>query len=155
MSLKYPLRYYDEAGRFKTPLYIYLLMLFSCRALFVLIVALSYRQDSEGLLSTFYPNNYHFYQSLIPMLPALLVLIIVSKRNAFWTTQKYFPFKFILPLTLFALLSDIAVQINILYQSDFNFSLVIGLSILVALSGILYIFRSAYFYDVLKDWQGA
>jgi len=153
VPLKYPLHYYDDAGRMKPPVFVYILLLFVCRGLIVLIISLSFREDSERLLRIFYPLPYHFYLSLMPILPALFGLYIVSKRSILWKADKYVWFKW-LPLCLYsALICDAAIQLYMLDEIDFAFSMNHGISLLMAFCGLLYMSQSQYMGHLMKDWS--
>lgn len=153
MPLKYPLHLYDEAGRMKPPLVVYLLLLFVCRGLIVLVISLSFREDSEALLRLFYPQPYHFYLSLIPILPALLALYLVSKRTVLWGKERFALFRWLPVLMFAALLVDSAIQVYMLREINFRFSINHGLSILVSFIGVLYLSRSRYIKNLIKDWR--
>lgn len=152
MPLKYPLHYYDEAGRMKPPVFVYILLLFVCRGLIVLIISLSFREDSERLLRIFYPLPYHFYLSLLPILPALIGLYLVSKRSVLWKEEKYVWFK-CLPFCLYsALICDVGIQAYMLDEIDFTFSMNHGVSLFMASCGILYMIQSKYIKNLMIDW---
>ena len=152
MQLKYPLNCYDEAGRMKPPLFVYILLLFVCRGLLVLIVSLSFTQDSERLLRIFYPFPSHFYLSLIPLAPALLALYLLSKRTILWQKEHHGWFKS-LPFSLYcALILDGGIQIFILKETHFFFSLTHGVSLLFIACGLVYMKKSGYMRNLVEDW---
>lgn len=153
MHLKYPLSFYDDSGRLKPSFLSYGFLLFACRGLIVLIVALSLRQDSDKLLRVFYPEPYHFYLALLPIIPALLALVIISKRRSIWESGKTWWFYLLLPVSCVALIIDILVQAYILNQIRFVFSATHGSSILIAITGLLYWLRSNRVRDMLTDWK--
>jgi hypothetical protein len=153
MQLKYPLHHYDEAGRMKPPLFVYILLLFVCRGLIVLIVSLSFREDSERLLRIFYPLPYHFYLSLAPIIPALICLYFVSKRTVLWKKERYLWFRW-LPWFLYsALIFDGAVQLYMLQEINFRFSMTHGMSLLAVFCGVLYMKQSRYIPHLIQDWS--
>lgn len=152
MQLKYPLHYYDEAGRMKPPVFVYILLLFVCRGLIILVISLSFREDSERLLRIFYPLPYHFYLSLLPILPALIGLYFVSKRTVLWTQQRFSWFRW-LPWCLYAaLLGDGIIQIYMLHEINFSFSMTHGVSLLMVFCGLLYMKQSRYIPHLIQDW---
>jgi len=153
MSLKYPLKYYDEAGRMKPPLVMYIMLLFVSRGLLILIISLSFREDSERLLRLFYPHSIHFYWSLIPIIPALLGLYVVSKRSLLWEKKQYVLFRALPWFMITALLLDLAIQLYMLWQIHFRYSLSHGLSIIISATFIIYIMQSEYFKTLLQDWN--
>lgn len=137
----------------KPPIIMYIMMLFVIRGLLILIISLSFREDSERLLRLFYPHAIHFYWSLIPILPALAGLYIVSKRSILWEKRRYFMFKMLPWLMAFALLLDLAIQLYMLWQIHFKYSLAHGLSIVTAATFVIYILQSKYFKTLLNDWK--
>jgi len=122
MSLKYPLHHYDEGGRLKPPLLLYIFLLFVCRGFILLIISLSFREDSDRMMGLFFPNKFDFYWSLLPTVPALGLLAILSQRSKLWQKQRLRMFSWILPLFVFALVLDIAIQVSILSRIHFEFS---------------------------------
>nr|WP_136252460.1 DUF2919 family protein [Ningiella ruwaisensis] len=153
MPLKFPLHHYDEAGRLKPPLLLYCFLLFLCRGLVLLIVSLSFREDSSRMMALFYPNKWDFYLSLVPMIPAVLIFILLARRNSLWSKEKHALFRFIPALFAIALLGDIAVQLSILARIGFTFSATHGVSLILAISGLLYLTKSRHMRDLPRDWQ--
>jgi hypothetical protein len=136
----------------KPPVFVYLLMLFVCRGLLVLIISLSFTEDRERLLRVFYPFPYHFYLSLLPILPALLALYLVSKRTILWKNERFTWFRF-LPWCLYlALIVDAAVQIYMLNETHFQFSMTHGVSLLIVFCGLIYMKQSSYIRNLVSDW---
>ena len=152
MALKYPLSRYDEAGRMKPPALFYVFVLFVCRGLFILVVALSMGDDSERLLRIFYPQPYQFYLALLPIIPALFALIVVSKRTLLWKNQNYRWFNLVPKFAILALIIDVVVQFYILKQVNFQYSATLGLSIIISLAGLSYFLRSTYLKYLVSDW---
>ena len=150
--IKYPLQYYDEAGRMKPPLFAYLLLLFVCRGLIILIISLSFREDSERLLRIFYPFPYHFYLSLLPIIPALMALYLVSKRTLLWENNRFAWFRPLIWCMGLALLLDIGIQMYMLQEIGFAFSMSHGMSLLLAISGLIYLINSKYIKHLIIDW---
>ncbi len=153
MNLKYPLSHYDEAGRLKPSFLSYGFLLFACRGLIVLIVAISLRQDGDRLLRVFYPETYHFYLSLLPIVPALLSLALLSKRASIIKSGRTKWFDLIIPVSCSAFIIDIIVQSYILNQINFVFSPTHGVSILIASTGLLFWLRGNRVRDMLVDWK--
>lgn len=76
-----PFKDYDKHGCLKVPLAFYLALAFLLRSYVIWIVALSYREDSAGLLSLFYPSRSEFTMALLIASPALIVVLISSLRR--------------------------------------------------------------------------
>lgn len=153
MPIKYPLNYYDESGRLKPPIFIYIFLLFVCRGFLILIVSLSFREDSEALIRLFYPHPYHFYLSLLPLLPAAFALYLVSYRNKLWKDAKYAIFKSLKPAMIMALVIDLLIQGYILTKLQFAFSMSHGVSICMCGLGLVYLIRSEYLKNLTNDWS--
>ncbi|MFC4699107.1 DUF2919 family protein [Glaciecola siphonariae] len=155
MPLKFPLHHYDEAGRLKPPLLLYAFLLFLCRGFLLLIISLSFREDSSRMMSLFFPNKWDFYLSLLPSIPALIILILFAQRSKIWLNERQSWFKVVPILFVIALVGDIAIQLNILSRLDFRFSLTHGLSILLALIGLIYAHKSRHVRELPIDWAKA
>lgn len=151
--LKYPLNYFDEGGRMKPPLLLYVLLLFVCRGLLILIVSLSFREDSELLIRMFYPQSEHFNLSLIPMIPALFALYLISSRNSLWENKRYHLFKPLSKVVSVALLVDLSIQTYILSQTHFQYSLALGINLMLLILFISYHWKSTYLKDAYIDWK--
>jgi len=76
-----PFTDYDKHGALKVPFTFYIGLVFLLRSFVVWVVALSYRQDSGGLLSLFYPSKSEFTMALIIALPSLIVAVVASLRR--------------------------------------------------------------------------
>jgi hypothetical protein len=152
MPLKFPLHHYDVAGRLKPPLMLYCFLLFLCRGLLLLIISLSFREDSSRMMRLFYPSKNDFYWSLLPVLPALAVLALLSQRNRVWKNECMGLFKPMVTFFLVALLADISVQFGILWRIHFAFSMTHGMSILIGCIGLIYALKSRHMKDIVKDW---
>lgn len=149
--LKFPLHYYDEAGRLKPPVFFYLLMLFTCRAVLVLIVSVSMRDNAEQMMRLFYPQPYQFYLALLPIVPALTCLIIISRRQSLYASDTTFPFRVLIGLAATALFIDLAVQIYILNAMNFAFSYTYSVSLVLVIIGFWYLLRSKYLHGFVQD----
>jgi hypothetical protein len=131
---------------------LYAFLLFVCRGFLLLIISLSFREDSSRMMTLFYPSKYDFYWSLLPVLPALVVLILLSQRNKIWRSERMWLFKPLVMLFVVALLADISVQLGILSRIHFAFSATHGFSILIALIGLVYAMKSRHMRDIVNDW---
>ncbi|MDP2560176.1 DUF2919 family protein [Psychrobium sp. 1_MG-2023] len=76
-----PFADYDKHGSLKLPWTLLLVMSFLLRSYIVWIVALSYRQDTAGLLTLFYPEPAQFYTALGLAVPSLFCLVIICARR--------------------------------------------------------------------------
>ena len=137
----------------KPPLLLYIALLFVCRGLLILIVSLSFREDSELLIRMFYPQPEHFNLSLIPMIPSLFALYLISKRNSLWESKRYHLFALLSKVVSLALLLDLAAQTYILSQTHFQYSLAHGLNLVLLSLFISYHLKSRYLKDAYIDWK--
>lgn len=76
-----PFTDFDKFGCLKPPLELYLCLVFLLRSYIMWIAALSFRQDSQRLLSLFYPDKVNFGVALVVALPALFLAGIISFRR--------------------------------------------------------------------------
>jgi hypothetical protein len=153
MHLILPLKYYDEAGRVKPPAVFWLLLLLICRAYFVFIAALSYRQDSAYLLALFYPRHSYFYWSVALALPALVVFGLCGFRDKLWQ-HGIFRFVYLVrPLLYCAIIADFVLHLFMARQQYWQFSWLIALTLLLDFSLLLYLFSSKHLALMLRDWR--
>ncbi len=152
MQLEFPLGHYDESGRLKPPLFLYVLLFFLCRGLLVFVVALSMRDDSERMMTLFYPEKYDFYLSLLPAIPAFLILAMFSRRQAIWKKGKQMIFVGISYLLGTALLLDIALQLYVLNKLEYTFAISRASTLTFALIGTMYLLKSKHVKHLKKDW---
>ena len=147
-----PLKYYDEAGRVIPAAALYWCLLFMCRSYLVFIAALSFRQDSSGLLALFYPDKGYLYASLLGAIPALVVLLIISFREKIRNRAYSGLFSLIKPLLLLTLLADIAFHIGMANKQYWEFSWLIALTLLADMLCLYFVGKDRHLSFMLKDW---
>ena len=152
-KLKFPLERYDESGRLKPPLFFYIGLVFLCRSVFFLIVALSLRGQSDALMEIFYPSHREFYLSLITALFAVYLLFIVSRRNSLWRAHTGIHFKLMMPVALFASSLDIFLQLYILSIQNFAFSVNKVVTLTFAIVFVVYLITNPLVKSLSADWQ--
>lgn len=151
--LKFPLDKYDESGRLKPPLFFYFGLIYLCRSVFFLIVALSLRGQSDALMAVFYPSHREFYLSLVIAAFAMYLLFIVSRRYSLWHSHQYLHFRLLLPFTFFTVAMDICLQIYILYLQSFAFAANKVMTLTFAFAFIAYLLTNPLIRSLSEDWR--
>ncbi|MGQ8363930.1 DUF2919 domain-containing protein [Glaciecola sp. 1036] len=152
MQLKFPLHHYDQAGRVKPPLFLYVGLGFLCRGALLFIIALSTRERAEDMMRIFYPEKYDFYLSLLAFCPAALVFLLLARRESIWKRQKAIWFKALFPLTIVACAIDICLQVYILQKTQFTFSLARAVALVFGGLFAVYLFKSKHMKEIRQDW---
>lgn len=154
MQLKYSLSRYDEAGRLKPPVSLYLALMFACRTLLIIIVGVTLKENTDAFLRMFYPIPGFLFLSFIPTIFAVTTLFLIGKRYVLWAhVYKYKWVCHIKLLALLALCMDAVVSFSVIYYSNFTYSWITSSSILITLTGIIYIVRSSYLQAMQNDWR--
>lgn len=147
-----PLKHYDEVGRIKPHRFYILSLLIAARGYFVLLAALSYREDSSSLLRLFYPDANAFYLMLALGIPALFCLLVCSFRERLWQKQCCRPFGLLLWLPVIGLFFDLILHLSLAYGQHWRFSWSIAANLLLAFAAMLYIVRSQHLRLFMSDW---
>lgn len=148
-----PLKYYDEAGRVKPALGLYLLILFICRSMLVFVAAMSIRAHSNELLSLFYPERDYLYLSLAIALPGLLSLFILGFREKIWRSNKVWLFQLLKPFLLLSILADLSLHLSLADTQYWRFSWVIAITLLLDCLAVYFILIDKHTKLMLKDWK--
>ncbi len=149
-----PLNFYDQHGRVKPHWLIWSTVLFLLRAYIVLIVvSLSFGQDSSTLLAVFYPHSSDFYQVLLLGIPAWGIAVILSFREMISKKGYTWLFGYIKPLLLIGLCLDIALNINMAIDQQWRFSWSIALSFLFAGLAGFYCAKSRLLNAFIAEWK--
>lgn len=148
-----PLKYYDEGGLIKPHWLFFVLLAYLLRALFILVVALSYRQDPSALLQIIYPDPRYLSVSLLSGIPAVVCLLVVSFRHKLMSKQIQWPFRLVKPLLILALIADVAIHCFYGLIQNWQFSWLLGISFLGGCSALVYALRSKHLTHMLNDWQ--
>ena len=149
-----PLHCYDESGHIKPPLILYVLALWLCKGVLVLLLSVSMRNDTKALITLFYPNNQDWYISTIPAFFGLTGLVALSLRENLRKRQVSLlqrNIKFILGM---GLLSILTIQLTQVVSQAGLFSLTAAVFILVSLSFGLYLLRSKHTRLFSRDTEG-
>ncbi len=152
-KLKFPLHRYDESGRLKPPLFFYIGLIFLCRGVVLLVVALSLRGQSDALMSLYYPSHREFYLSLIIAAFSVYLLFIVSRRNSLWQSKSIIHFKLLIPITFTAVFLDVCLQIYVLSQQHFAFSISKALTLTFSIAFVAYLLSNPLVRSLADDWR--
>ena len=153
MKLLLPLKYYDEAGRVKPAVTVYLCIVFLSRSLLILIGSVSVRENGEQLLALFYPEKQYLYISLAIAFPAFLALLVLSFREKIWHANRSWMFSCIKPLLTLSVLADLSLHFMLASINYWQFSWIIAITILLD-SLIFYFFlKDKHIQLMLKDWK--
>lgn len=147
------LKHYDEAGRIRPNGLFWLLCLFPCRALLVLLVSLTFIQDQSAILSLVYPNQSLFYWSLLPLCPALTVVAMASYREKLWRTTRHRSFALLKPLLLLAYILDFGLLFMAAHIGHWMFQWPIALGVLGNVILFTLLLRNHHLCLLVKDWQ--
>lgn len=150
--LKLPLHCYDEAGRITPPATFWLCCLLLAKSYFLFIVSLSLRQDSQLLLSTFYPDKYELYRGFGIGIGAVIAAGLVSLRERWWETKWSGLRHTIKPLLFIALLLDLVYQVQHANRLHWGFSWSIAGLILLDVSLFYWVWKSRHLKWMIQDW---
>ncbi|MGS2720543.1 DUF2919 family protein [Paraglaciecola aestuariivivens] len=148
-----PLKYYDDAGRVKPAMGLYLLILYLCRSILVLIGALTMREYTDQLLAIVYPEQHFLYLSLLIALPALFTLFILGFREKIWLSGREWIFLLIKPLLALSILADLILHIVLANSQAWAFSWVLAASLLTDCLALFYIIKDQHIRLMVKDWR--
>ncbi len=153
MKLLLPLKYYDEAGRVKPALAVYVCILFLSRSLLIIVGSISVRENGEQLLGMFYPDKQYLYISLATATPAFAVLLLLGFREKIWNTNKCWIFTCIKPLLIFSVLTDLSLHTMMASLDRWQFSWVIAFTLLIDLLIFYYLIKDKHTKLMLIDWK--
>ncbi|WP_339721527.1 DUF2919 domain-containing protein [uncultured Paraglaciecola sp.] len=153
MKILLPLKYYDEAGRVKPAVTLYICIGFLCRSLLVLIGSVTVRDNAEQLLALFYSNKHYLYISLAIAIPAFLTLLLLGFREKIWKADRCWMFSYIKPLLIFSVLADLALHIVLATTKHWQFSWVIAVTLILDSLLLFFLLRDKHTQLMLKDWK--
>lgn len=153
MKILLPLKYYDEAGRIKPAVSLYLCIGFLCRSLLVLIGSVSVRENGEQLLALFYSNKHYLYISLAIAVPPFLTLLLLGFREKIWKADRCWLFSYIKPLLIFSVLADLGLHITLAMAHHWQFSWVIAVTLMLDVLFFYFLLRDRHTQMMLTDWK--
>lgn len=153
MKLLLPLKYYDEAGRVKPAVSLYLCIAFLSRSLLILVGSVSVRENGEQLLALFYPERQYLYASLAIAFPAFLALLLLGFREKIWHAGRCWMFSWIKPLLIFSVFADLGLHIMLASTEQWQFSWVIAITLLLDLLIFYFLIKDKHIQLMLIDWK--
>ncbi|MEP1449222.1 MAG: DUF2919 domain-containing protein [Paraglaciecola sp.] len=153
MKILLPLKYYDEAGRIKPAVALYVCIGFLCRSLLVLIGSVSVRENGEQLLALFYSNKHYLYISLAIAVPSFLTLLLLGFREKIWKADRSWLFSYIKPLLIFSVLADLGLHIMLAMAHHWQFSWVIAVTLILDVLFLYFLIRDRHTRMMLTDWK--
>ncbi|KXI30634.1 DUF2919 domain-containing protein [Paraglaciecola hydrolytica] len=146
------LKHYDEAGRVKPSSALLLLMVFLCRSLLILVMALAAGQDSNALLRLFYPEEKYLYIGLAIALPAFISYVLIAFREKLSKTQLYWPFHLIKYFLFFACLLDFIYQCYLANLHYWQFSWAIATILILDMWFAYFVLKDRHLKVFVADW---
>jgi hypothetical protein len=153
MKLLLPLKYYDDAGRVKPAVAVYLCIAVLSRSLLILIGSVSVRENGEQLLALFYPEKQYLYVSLAIALPAFLALLLLGFREKIWQASKCWMFSFVRPLLILSVLADLVLHVRLASIAHWQFSWIIAITLLVDSLIFYFLTKDKHTQLMLSDWK--
>lgn len=148
-----PLKHYDEAGRVKPPWLLYFFTLFICRGVFLVIAQLISAEHTKVLADILYEHASHLYSSAGLGVLGLSALVILSFREKITQSQNQWVFRLIRPLLLCAVILNLALEVNIAKEQNWQFSWLVALPLLIEIWCGYYLIKSKHLNVMLQDWQ--
>ena len=153
MKILLPLKYYDEAGRVKPAVALYICIAFLCRSLLVLIGSVSVRENGEQLLALFYPDKHYLYISLAIAFPSFITLLLLGFREKIWNVGRCWMFSYIKPLLIFSVIADFGLHIMLASIKYWQFSWVIAFTLILDSLFFYFLLKDKHIQLMLKDWK--
>jgi hypothetical protein len=153
MKILLPLKYYDEAGRVKPSVALYLCIAFLSRSLLILLGSVSVRENGEQLLALFYPDKQYLYISLGIAFPTFIALLLMGFREKIWNADRCWMFSYIKPLLIFSVLAELGLHIMLASITYWQFSWVIALTLLADSLIFYFLVKDKHIQLMLNDWK--
>ena len=147
------LKYYDEAGRVKPGSGLLWCVAFLCRSVLILVMTLAGQQQTNQVLLFFYPDNAHLYAALGLALPAALGYLLVAFREKITRGRLGPCLNAARLLLLCSSAADLAYHVYLAERQHWQFSLSIGVVLLLDLFIIYYLIKSQHLPLLISDWR--
>lgn len=151
-KIQLPLKHYDEAGRVKPPVMLWLCLLVIAKSYLIFIASFTFRQDSQMLLSLFYPIKTDLYNGLMIGSGAIMCFALCGFREKIWASNWRISFLLIRPIITLSIFAESWMNILVIQHQYWQFSWVIALSFLANFFILLWLFSSKHLLIMLKDW---
>lgn len=142
VALPFPLHCYDDAGLLKPPLSLYLIGLWLCKALLLMLISVSMRDNPTALIEWIYPDNRLWYQNLIPVAPGVFALISLSLRDKFREKNWLWLQKYCRTVLLCGLFGLLFLQVSTIMAQGAAFNWGQAVSLLISSTCVVYLGRS-------------
>ena len=153
MKLLLPLKYYDDAGRVKPAVALYVCIAFLSRSLMILIGSVSVRENGDQLLALLYPEKQYLYINLAIAFPAFLALLLLGFREKIWKVDRCWIFSCIKPLLIFSVLADLGLHIMLAKIGYWQFSWLIAFTLFLDLLTLYFLVKDKHTQMMLMDWK--
>ena len=148
-----PLHCYDEAGRVKPPVWLYVLLLLLCTDWIALVFSLASFGQTSQLLAILYPDKTVLGTRLLATVPFVIVLLLLGNRERLWTRHWLQWRKLIKPLLLIGLASSLTAQVNTMAHERWSFHWTPAVFLLLNLITLLCVIRSKHLTTMVADWR--
>lgn len=148
-----PLHYYDEAGRVLPPKMLLWLHSWLIKSILIFIGAALMRDSGAEVLAFWYPSKQYLYMSLLSSIPACTSILIVSYRQKLWDKDIVWPFTFLRPSLLLALVLQTGLLLNNIISAQFHFSYTSATSMLLNITAMVYVCKSVHLGTMFHDWR--
>lgn len=149
-KLPFPLHCYDEAGHLKPPLLLYVTCVWLAKALLLMLISVSMRENPSALIKLYYPDSQQWYVNAIPAIVGLAGFVLLSLRDKL--RQYTFNWQGSVRLLLLGgLLLTISIQSLAIANNQGLFSWSHALSLMMSFLLIGYLLRSRRVGAYLKD----
>lgn len=119
----------------------------------ILVFALAIREQTTFLLALFYPSRLTLGLSLASGAPALLALVLISRREKQWQQQRFRWSHYILPSVTVSLLAQVSLQVWPLMAQFWQFQPVVAARMLASLCACYALLKSRHLRWMVSDWR--
>lgn len=151
--LPLPLHCYEESGRIKPPRWLPLILALGCKDILLVIAAMTLPEHTSRLLSILYQSNTHMAWQLLLALPFVVVFAMVSFREKLFKKGCSRWANWVRPLCIGGFTFDLANQGYSLQAIHWQFSLHIGVFIMLYGLAIMTVVRSRHLKLMQIDWR--
>jgi hypothetical protein len=155
VKLLLPLKYYDEAGRVKPALGLYLCIVFLSRSLLVFIGSFSMQRYTNELLTLFYPEQKYLYIGLVGALCAVFGLVILGFREKIWKNNRSWLFLLLKPMLMVSILIDLTTHVILANIEHWMFSWVIAATLILDVFCMFFLLKDKHTKLMIMDWRTA
>lgn len=153
VKLVLPLKFYDEGGRVLPPRSLWWCLLFIARSYVIFVFSLTLPNQSEKLLSIFYPVKDQLYTGLVIGTFAIGPILLVSFREKIWKHHAEWSFALLKPLLVLGLVADLGLLVLQAKQNYWHFSWGVGVGFILSLIAMYWLLSSHHLKVMLEDWR--